>query len=124
MVRENGRCGRWNTAPGFGLDKVVLRAAAETRYSTYTIHDSSDLKKLGTGFLAVAAPSDELRDRHIALMGTSMLNWGAAGVTCWGNRIFVRNNDYLWCLGDPAKPFAPPEKFLVDGQTTQSAKGP
>ena len=32
-----------------------------------------------------------------------------AGVTAFGNRVFFRSDYYVWCMGDPAKPFAPPE---------------
>jgi hypothetical protein len=51
-----------------------------------------------------------LSERHIACIGTERVVWGNAGVTCWGNRIFIRSNDYLWCIGDPDAAWVPGEK--------------
>ena len=66
------------------------------------------LKVLGYGELAHerGAPA-EIRQRNSAIYGTATLHWGWAGVTAWGNRIFVRSNDYLWCIGDAAQPYVP-----------------
>ena len=75
----------------------------------YTVVSLPDLKPLGAGYLCAEAPAGEVRERHIARMGTARVVWGNAGVTAWGNRIFIRNNDYLWCVGDPSKPFVPVE---------------
>ena len=71
-----------------------------------------EMKPLGIGYLCPEAPVGDVRERHIARIGTARAVWGNAGITCWGNRIFVRNNDYLWCIGDPAKPYVPPEEYL------------
>ncbi len=57
-------------------------------------------------------PKGEILDRHIAIFGTDFLGWGAAGTTAWGNRIFIRSNDYLWCVGDPQQAWVPPETYL------------
>jgi hypothetical protein len=57
-------------------------------------------------------PSGEVAERHIAFLGTPYIGWGVAGITCRGNRIFIRSNDYLWCIGDPAKLFVPPEEVM------------
>jgi len=108
-LRSGGQAGSWNTSVGFGLDKVVLRAGVDHNWSNYTIHEAPGLKRLGQGFLAAPPLTEDLRARHIAAFGTDTINWGAAGITCWGNRIFIRSNDYLWCIGDPAQPFVAPE---------------
>jgi hypothetical protein len=81
---------------------------------TFTVVSLPDLKAVGAGYLCPEAPSGDVRERHIACFGTARVVWGNAGITCWGNRLFVRNNDYLWCIGDPAKPYVPPE--AVTGQ--------
>jgi hypothetical protein len=112
-LRSGGTAGPWNTSVGFGRDKVVLRAGAEHGWSRYTIHEAPGLKRLGQGFLATPPLSDDLRARHIAAFGTDTIGWGAAGITCWGNRILIRNNDYLWCIGDLEKPFVPSDAFEV-----------
>ena len=56
----------------------------------------------------------EVADRHIALLGSPYVVWGVSGITCWGNRIFIRSNDYLWCVGDPEKKWIGPEACLND----------
>jgi outer membrane protein assembly factor BamB len=78
----------------------------------YTVVSLPGLEPVGEGYLCPAAPAGELADRHIAGIGTARVVWGNAGITCWGNRIFVRNNDYLWCIGDPEKAWVSPEKHL------------
>ena len=89
------------TTPGHGMMR-------------YVIVSLPDLKPLGTGYLCPEAPAGEIRERHIARIGTARVVWGNAGITCWGNRIFIRNNDYLWCIGDPAEPFVTPEAALKE----------
>jgi hypothetical protein len=84
------------TTPGHGMTQ-------------YTVVALPGLKAIGAGYLCPEAPAGEVRERHIARIGTARTVWGAAGITAWGNRIFIRNNDYLWCIGDPAKTFVPPE---------------
>jgi outer membrane protein assembly factor BamB len=79
----------------------------------YVVVSLPDMKPLGSGYLCPEAPAGEVRDRHIARIGTARVVWGNAGVTCWGNRIFIRNNDYLWCIGDPSKAFVPPEAAMT-----------
>jgi len=83
------------TTPGHGM-------------TTYTVVSLPDLKVLGAGHLYPEAPAGEIAARHIARIGTARVVWGNAGITAWGSRIFVRNNDYLWCIGDPGKPLADP----------------
>jgi outer membrane protein assembly factor BamB len=80
------------TTPGHGM-------------TSYVVVSLPDLKKIGEGHLCPEAPAGEIRDRHIARIGTARTVWGNAGTTAWGNRIFVRNNDYLWCIGDPKTSF-------------------
>jgi len=73
--------------------------------TTYTVVSLPDLKVLGAGYLCPETPAGEIAERHIARIGTARVVWGAAGTTCWGNRIFIRNNDYLWCIGNPQEPW-------------------
>jgi hypothetical protein len=87
------------TTPGHGM-------------ATYVVVSLPDLKEVGRGYLCPEAPAGEVRERHIARIGTARVVWGNAGTTCWGNRVFIRNNDYIWCIGDPAKPFVAPETVL------------
>jgi outer membrane protein assembly factor BamB len=77
---------------------------------TYTVVGVPDLKPRGTGYLWAEAPTGEIAERHIAGLGWPILAQNNSAPTCWGNRIFIRDNDYLWCIGDPAKPFLPPEQ--------------
>jgi hypothetical protein len=88
--------GNPKTSPGKGME-------------VYTIVALPSLKVLGMGYLCPEEPAGEVRDRHIARLGSARVAWGHAGITCWGNRIFIRNNDYLWCIGDTEKPWAPGE---------------
>jgi outer membrane protein assembly factor BamB len=104
------RCGGYSTSLGVADGKLVMRSSGwsgeNARYATYTILKLADLKPIGTGLLVGPKPTGEVADRHIGLLGTPYIAWGVGGITCWGNRIFIRSNDYLWCIGDPAKPFA------------------
>jgi hypothetical protein len=82
------------------------------RYTTYTIVNLADLKQIGSGLLVQPKPEGEVAQRHIGFLGTPYIAWGVGGITCWGNRIFIRSNDYLWCIGDPTRPFVPPESVV------------
>ena len=85
------------TVPGRGL-------------AIYTLVSLPDLKPQGQGDLWAEAPTGDLAQRHIAALGHVRLAENNSAPTCWGNRIFIRDNDYIWCIGDPAKPFLPPEQ--------------
>jgi hypothetical protein len=106
----------YSTSLGVGDGKVVMRssgwASIAARYTTYSIVSLADLKSLGSGLLVQPKPEGEVAARHIGFLGTPYIAWGVGGITCWGNRIFIRSNDYLWCIGDPAKQFAPPEAAM------------
>ena len=80
---------------------------------TFAIVGLPDLKPKGTGYLWPESPAGEIAERHIAALGTARLAKSNAGLACWGNRIFIRDNDYLWCIGDPAKPFVPSEQTIT-----------
>jgi hypothetical protein len=77
---------------------------------TYTVVGVPDLRPRGNGYLWPEKPTGEIAERHIAALGTPRLTMSNSGLSCWGNRIFIRDNDYIWCIGDPAKPFVPPEQ--------------
>jgi outer membrane protein assembly factor BamB len=80
---------------------------------TYTVVGVPDLKPKGKGHLWSEKPTGEIAERHIAALGTPRLTLSNSGLSCWGNRIFIRDNDYLWCIGDPKKPWLPSEAGLV-----------
>ena len=85
--------------------------------TTYAVVSLPELKQVGSGYLCPEAPAGDVRERHIAGIGTARAVWGNAGTTCWGNRVFIRNNDYLWCIGDPGTPYIPPERVLRTPET-------
>ena len=63
--------------------------------------------------LRVPRPTGEIAERHIATKGASVMHWGKGmRIAPRGNRIFIRSNDYLWCVGDPERDWAPPENYL------------
>jgi hypothetical protein len=72
---------------------------------TYTVVGVPDLKPKGKGYLWPESPTGEIAERHIAAFGSPRLAKCNSGVACWGNRIFVRDNDYIWCIGDPKIPY-------------------
>jgi hypothetical protein len=104
----------WRTADYTGgvQDTGFAGIAPGKGMSVFTVVSLPGLKVQGTGHLYPEYPTGELAERHIARLGTPRIAWGQAGTTCWGNRIFIRNNDYLWCIGDPDKPFIGPEALL------------
>jgi hypothetical protein len=110
------RPGGYSTSLGAADGKIVMRSSGwksvNARYTTYRIVDLADLKPMGEGFLAHPKPEGDVAARHIGFLGTPYIAWGVGGITGWGNRLFIRSNDYLWCIGDPAKPFVPPEAVL------------
>ena len=78
-------------------------------HMVYRVYSLPDLKPVGVGFLAQPRPAGEVKDRWISFLGWPNQNWGAVGVTAWGNRWFMRSDDYLWCIGNPGKPYVPAE---------------
>jgi hypothetical protein len=88
-------------------------SGGNARYTTYSILSLADLKAVGTGLLVQPKPQGEVAERHIAFLGTPYIAWGVGGITCWGNRIFIRSNDYLWCIRDTARQFVPPEQIVT-----------
>jgi outer membrane protein assembly factor BamB len=87
------------TVPGRGL-------------AIYTIVSLPDLKPLGQGHLWSEPPTGDIAQRHIAALGHVRLAQNNSAPTCWGNRIFIRDNDYLWCVGNPAEPWHAPESCM------------
>ena len=85
--------------PGFGA-------------SVFSIVGLPDWQQRGLGVLCPEAPTGEIAERHIATIGTSRIVPTRSGHTVFGNRIFIRDNDYLWCIGDPDAEWVPPETFL------------
>jgi hypothetical protein len=116
LLTGRGIGGGYNTGLGAAAGSLISRTSGwsrdNSRWTSYGVFGFDDLKPKGRGFLAAPKPAGEVAERHIALMGSPYITWGVAGVTCWGNRIFIRSNDYLWCIGDPAKPFVPPEAVM------------
>lgn len=104
------------TANGFGVPAEMTAAAQNGKAKTgtqraFAIFDVKTMKRLGEGLLAMDAdPEGDIRGRHIAHMGMDEINWGPSGPTAYGNRIFIRSNDHLYCIGDPKTPYVPPEE--------------
>ena len=117
LVRGNvAPAGTYSTALGCDGRVIVTRTGGwSNNNSTWTHYQATDFangQRLGIGWLANPTPEGEIKERHIGTLGSAYITWGAAGVAPWGNRIFIRNNDYLWCIGDPQKPWTPPEHYL------------
>ncbi len=120
LVHPNG--GIWAgylTGVGFTRELAVSRSGAWHDESlalpgscTYRVHRMPEMQEVGLGLLCHPPQPEEVTARHIAFKGIPYLSWGCSGTTCWGNRIFIRSNDYLWCIGDPEKEWVPPEKYL------------
>jgi hypothetical protein len=107
----------YSTSLGVGDGKIVMRSSGwkgnGARYTTYTILNQADLKPIGTGLLVQPKPEGEVAARHIGFLGTPYIAWGVGGITCWGNRIFIRSNDYLWCIGNPEELWQRPEESMA-----------
>ncbi len=100
-----------------GLAGGLSLGAAEGRlYTRDAVLDLKDLRSLGRGAVRPPKPVGEIRERHIAFLGFTDFGAHYSGVACWGNRIFFRDHDYLWCIGDPEKPWLPPEAVLPGGK--------
>jgi outer membrane protein assembly factor BamB len=95
----------YSTGLGAGDGKIVFRAGV----GSYSVVRLPDLKPIGGGVLVAPKPTGEVRQRHIAFLGKAQIGGGWTGITCFGNRIYARDTDYLWCIGDPEKPYLPPE---------------
>ena len=76
--------------------------------SPLAVHDTATLKQIGKGLLIEPLATGDIKARHIAFVGWPEIWSGYTKVSAWGNRIFVRTNDYLWCIGDPDKSFEAP----------------
>lgn len=95
-----------------GIGSLNLKPKGDVVQSFVTA-SMPDLKPTGFGLLVAPPATGELRERHVAFLGMWELHWTSRAVVCWGNRIFVRNHDYLWCIGDPQKPWRTPEQYLT-----------
>ena len=128
ILANGSRVAHYTTNPGFTRDLAVWKESDLSGGAqgcaiqgtpatvlgrglvTYTVVGVPDLKAKGKGYLWAENPTGEIAERHIAALGWPRLAENNSGVGCWGNRIFIRDNDYLWCIGDPAKPFVPSEE--------------
>ena len=110
--KENDQSGKTQDVAFQGTPATVLGRGLVT----YTVVGVPDLKPKGSGHLWPESPTGEIAERHIAALGTPRLAMSNAGLACWGNRIIIRDNDYIWCIGDPAKPFAPAAEVLEAGK--------
>ena len=81
------------------------------RLVSYSLAAAADLSLRGRGCIAEAQPTGEVLERHRALLGYGHVHFGHATATLWGNRIFIRSNDYLYCFGDPRQPFRWPSSL-------------
>lgn len=96
----------YSTGLAAGDGKIIFRGYPDY---TYTVVNLPDLKPVGSGVLLPPKPAGEVLERHIAFLGKPMIGGGWTGLTCFGNRLYARDTDYLWCIGDPDKPYLPPE---------------
>jgi outer membrane protein assembly factor BamB len=104
-VLATGRVGgQYNTGLGAADGLLVARTSGwsreNARWTSYGVFDLATLRPKGQGFLAAPKPAGEVAERHIAFLGTPYIAWGVAGITASGNRLFIRSNDYLWCIGE------------------------
>jgi hypothetical protein len=85
-----------------------IASASDHRWGDFMAFDVIDResgKTVGKGFLAEPRPEGEVLERHIKLWGLPEIQFGRTHGSCWGNRIFIRSHDYLWCIGDPQQPW-------------------
>ncbi len=86
------------------------RASAEQRAAfeasiTVHFHDKQTMSQVGQANLLADPPEGEtLRKRQARVMGP-WWNGSSSSPTAWGNRVFVRCHDAIWCIGDPSVPF-------------------
>lgn len=77
----------------------------------FDVVENENLKTDGKGLLCEPPATGEIAQRHIDFLGWPEIWTGYNKTSCWGNRMFIRSNDYLWCIGDPKADYIPPEKF-------------
>ena len=65
----------------------------------YHFIDQQGMKLVGTGMLCEPKPTGDILARHRAFLGFDDICIGAASISAWGNRLYIRTNDYLWCIG-------------------------
>lgn len=123
-ARRGPRSGGYSTAFGYVSDLAVMRTGNWTAGSfltgagpqepgcSFETVALAELKTAGVGFLAGPKPTAAQKDKYIAQTGAPGWNWGVSAPLPWGNRIFIRSNDYLWCIGDPSQPYVAPEDVL------------
>jgi hypothetical protein len=97
---------------GGKLDQSMSSSDKDNGVVTYTVVGVPDLKPKGNGYLWPEKPAGEIAERHIAALGKPRLTGSNSGLSCWGNRIFIRDNDYIWCVGNPAEPWRAPEECM------------
>ncbi len=101
--------GSWSVGWAISRDgAAVYKSGINGRTIGFTLIQLPDLKVLGTGTLD-DSPSARQREHNIGMLGQPEVNVGPAGVTAFGNRIFYRSNQHLWCIGDPKAAWVPPE---------------
>lgn len=120
VLREQKRCS--HRAPSFAVTRdhlITLNASrppkrnADPNYrDTGTLHfyDKKTLAEVGKGTLLMDLPEGDVLKKRIARVAGPWWQWGRSSPTAWGNRVFVRSHDALYCIGDPDKPFVAPEE--------------
>ena len=73
-------------------------------YAAFEVVDRKTLKTVGKGLLCHEPAEGEIRERNISAFGWPEL-FGVTSTSAWGNRLFIRSNNYLWCIGDPEKKY-------------------
>jgi len=98
----------WCTGWAISLDGVAVYKGGGGKGGGigFAIVQLPGMKVLGQGTLDDTT-TPEQRQHDLDLLGMGPANPGPAGTTAFGNRIFFRSNHYLWCIGNPAKPYEP-----------------
>jgi hypothetical protein len=76
----------------------------------FDVVNHQTMKTVGKGLLCEPEAIGEILERHLAFLGWPEIWTGYNKISCWGNRMFIRSNDYLWCIGDPKADYVAPEK--------------
>jgi hypothetical protein len=122
----------YSTGLAVTADRVIVKDGGYRNASRlrqrFGIATMPDVDRAGWGYLVPPPMPEEVRARHIAFLGRAAgaesndeHAWGHGGLAAWGNRLFIRNNDYIWCIGDPDKPWIPPEYMNVHESAADQA---
>jgi hypothetical protein len=93
----------------------VEEARAMKPAGTLLVLDKKTRKEVGRVTIPMEPPEGDVLKRRLARVAVPIWqssqggNWGCSSPMPWGNRIIVRNNDAVYCIGMPGTEFRPPE---------------